>query len=161
MAEPPVVNASPVIILARIGRPELLRVAGERVIVPAAVATEVRRHGPPDPAARLLAEAPWLQIVEVGPAPAPIREWRLGAGESAVLTWALSHPGTEALIDDLPARRRAEMLGILVRGTLSLVIGAKELGVIPAARPVVGELRRAGLHLSDQVIDRALARVGE
>ena len=33
--------------------------------------------------------------------------WDFGAGESAVLAWCLAHPGSEAIIDDLSARRCA------------------------------------------------------
>jgi predicted nucleic acid-binding protein len=42
MAEPPVVNASPLLILARAGRLDLLQLLGDRILVPEAVATEVR-----------------------------------------------------------------------------------------------------------------------
>ena len=161
MAEPPVANASPVIVLARGNRLELLRVAGPRVVIPSQVAEEIRRRGPEDVTARALAETPWLEIVETGPPPAEIEAQRLGPGESAVLTWALRHPGTEAIIDDLAARRLAAELGIPTRGTLGLVLAAKQAGIIGAARPVVEELRQIGLYLSDRIIAQALRRVGE
>jgi predicted nucleic acid-binding protein len=52
-------------------------------------------------------------------------------------------------------------LGIPVRGTLGIVITAKQRGVIPAARPVLEQLRLCGMYLSDRVINQALALVGE
>jgi predicted nucleic acid-binding protein len=64
-------------------------------------------------------------------------------------------------VDDLAARRCAATLGVPVRGTLGLVLIAKQRGEIPAARPVLEELRQAGMYLSDAVLNRALKRVGE
>lgn len=78
-----------------------------------------------------------------------------------VLTWALTHTGTEALLDDRKGRRCAAALGIPVRGTLGLILVAKQRGIIPSARTVIDEVRRAGLYLSDTVVEQALARVGE
>ena len=46
-------------------------------------------------------------------------------------------------------------------GTLGLVLLAKQLGQVPLARPVVEHLRISGMYLSDQVVNEALARVGE
>ena len=88
MAERPAVNASPLILLARGGRLELLRVAADVLAVPAAVAEELRRRGPADPAVRALNETPWLAVVPTPPVPLVIQAWDLGEGESAVLTWA-------------------------------------------------------------------------
>ena len=48
MPEPPVVNASPLIILAHGGAFDLLRVAGDQLVVPSAVAVEIRQRGPTD-----------------------------------------------------------------------------------------------------------------
>ncbi|MHC5726961.1 MAG: DUF3368 domain-containing protein, partial [Nostoc sp.] len=38
---------------------------------------------------------------------------------------------------------------------------AKQRGVIPAARPVLEQLRVCGMYLSDRVINQSLALVGE
>ncbi len=64
-------------------------------------------------------------------------------------------------MDDLAARRCARSLAIPVRGTLGLVLIAKQRKLIPAARPVLEQLRQAGMYLSDSVLNRALEKVGE
>ena len=78
MAEPPVLNASPLIYLARGGLLDLLRVAGESLVVPQIVADEILRRGRDDPAAAALSATPWLHIVPSPPIPASIQIWDLG-----------------------------------------------------------------------------------
>jgi predicted nucleic acid-binding protein len=161
VADRPVVNASPLIFLTRAGLLDLLQLASPEVVVPAAVAEEIQRRGPHDPAARAVASTPWLEVVATSPVPPAIQAWDLGPGESAVLTWCSSHAGTEAIIDDLAARRCAEALAIPVRGTLGLVLLGKKRGRFPAARPVLEALRVSGMFLSNSVLDRALRMVDE
>lgn len=161
MAEPPIANTSPIIVLAHAGSLELLRLVADHVLVPRAVKVEVDRYGPDDPAAQALARLSWLEVVDTGPAEERVRAYRLDRGEAAVLTWALRHPGTTAIIDDRAGRRCAEALGIPTRGTLGLILTAKQRGIILAARPLVERLRAAGLYLSDRTVDAALAQVGE
>jgi predicted nucleic acid-binding protein len=90
-----------------------------------------------------------------------IQAWDLGPGESSVLAWAYAYPGTEMIVDDLAARRCAAALGIPARGTLGLILTAKKRGRIAAARPILETLRRSGMHLSDPVLNQALALVNE
>jgi predicted nucleic acid-binding protein len=161
VAERPAVNASPLIFLSKGNLLDLLKLAGEEVVVPAAVAGEIQKRGATDPTVQALAATSWLVVVETPPFPALIQSWDLGPGESSVLTWAHAHPGTEAIVDDLAARRCAAALGIPVRGTLGLVLTAKRRGIIPAARPVLESLRHAGMYLSDRVLNQALVLVGE
>ena len=161
MGEPAVVNASPLIFLARGGLLHLLRLTGDRVVVPSAVAGEIRRRGSGDPTILAMESHDWVDVVEAGSVPAVIQAWDLGPGESAVLAWAKAHPGSEAILDDLAARRCAATLGVPVRGTLGLVLLAKQRGVIPAARPILDRLREGGMYLSPAVMDRALLLVGE
>lgn len=119
----------------------------------------MRAHS--DEAARALDAEEWIEemprhsILEV------VASWDLGAGESAVLSWALAHPGTLAVIDDYAARTCAGVLGVPVKGTLGLALLAKQQGRVPSARPLVEELRQAGLYLSDALIRDALSLVGE
>jgi predicted nucleic acid-binding protein len=161
LAERTAVNASPLIYLSRAGLIQLLQLVGAEIVVPLAVAQELRRRGPEDPAVRALDTNPWLVVIETPPVSALIQKWDLGPGESAVLAYAHSAPGTLAILDDLAARRCAGSLGIPIRGTLGLVLLAKQRGVIPAARPALDVMRLAGMYLSDAVMNQALAMVGE
>lgn len=161
MAERPAVNTSPLIFLSKAGLLDLLKLAGEEVVVPETVAAEIQRRGMTDPTVQAIERTSWLIVVETPPAPNLIQSWDLGPGESSVLAWAHAYPGTEAIVDDLAARRCAAALGIPVRGTLGLVLTAKRRGTIPAARPVLEKLRQTGMYLSDRVLNQSLALVGE
>ena len=88
MAERPVVNASPLIFLARADLLDLLRLAGEEIVVPQDVADEIRHRGETDPTALAIQQTSWLVVTETPPIPGPIQAWGLGDGESAVLSWA-------------------------------------------------------------------------
>lgn len=161
VAEKPAVNASPLIFLAHSGLLELLQLVAEELVVPRPVAEEIARRGPNDPTARALAKTRWLEVVEPPAVPAQIQSWDLGPGESSVLAWCSNHLDAEAILDDLAARRCAMTFGIPVRGTLGLVLLAKQRGRFPAARPVLESMRQAGMYLSTNVLERALKTVGE
>ena len=78
MAERPVINASPLILLAHTGRLGLLRAIYGNVVDPGAVADEVLSGASVDPAAEALRTESWLQR-EAVPAPAPeVAGWDLG-----------------------------------------------------------------------------------
>jgi predicted nucleic acid-binding protein len=161
MTDTAVTNASPIIYLARANLFDLLHLAAPEVLVPVAVAEEILVRGPHDPGARALSDTLWLRTVDVPDIPRSVVAWDLGPGESAVIAWALAHPGCLAVIDDLEGRRCAETHRIRLRGTLGLILRAKRQGVIPEARPVLQTLRAAGMYLSTQLLDMALAEVGE
>ncbi len=59
------------------------------------------------------------------------------------------------------ARRCAASLSIPVIGTLDIVLAAKKNNFIAKARPVIEDITKAGLYLSDKVIDTVLQKVGE
>lgn len=161
MAESPAVNASPLIYLARADRLDLLRSLSPNVVVPGAVADELRAYPGSDPAVMALDRTNWLQVVQTAPSSPAVLAWDLGPGESAVLAWGEANPGVEVIIDDLLARRCAASLAIPVRGTVGLVLIAKARGLIPAARPVVEELRRVGMYLSLRTMDLILRQIEE
>ncbi len=161
MPDQAVVNASPLIFLAKSGRLEFLQLAAPEILVPAAVAAEIRQYDADDLAVQALESTPWLKMIEVPVVPPRIQAWDLGPGESSVLAYAMAHRPMIAIIDDLSARHCAEVFRIPVNGTLGLVLTAKKRGVIPLARPALEQLRQSGMYLSDQVLNHALSFVGE
>lgn len=160
MVDRAVINASPLIFFSRGGHLDLLHAFSAEVWVPEPVAEEIRQRGPLDCTAQALAQHNWLIIRPVPVVPTVITRWRLGAGESGTLALALAF-GLEAIIDDLAGRKCAERLGVQLRGTLGIVLVAKQRGLIQQARPIIQDLQSAGLYLSTRVLDAALRRVGE
>jgi predicted nucleic acid-binding protein len=156
-----VVNASPLIFLARIDRLSLLPELAAGVVVPTAVVREVLAGKEAHPELAALGETDWLHVEPDGPLPEEIAAWDLGAGEAQVLALAHRQPSYEAVLDDQQARRCAREAGIPVVGTLGIVLRAKQRGKITAARPLIEQLLREGLYLSHQLVRAGLAEVDE
>jgi predicted nucleic acid-binding protein len=161
VAEAAVVKASPLIVLAKAGHLELLRVAAARIVVPRTVLAEIDRGPTGDPTSSAVRDAPWLEPVDAAPVPQTIAQLDLGAGESAVIAWAYGNPPCALILDDAAARRGAGSLGLTVKGTLSLITTAKQQGGVSSAAAVVADLRAAGLWVSNQLVTKLLTSVGE
>lgn len=161
MSRHAIVNASPLIFLSRAGLGELLRQAGDVVVVPRSVSREILARGSADVTARFVAGSPWIRQIDDPVTPQSILAWDLGAGEAAVLAWALANPGSRAIIDDLQGRRCAEAHGIALSGTIGLILRARRLNAIPSAREALNLVRGSGLFLSDRICAEVLKEVGE
>ncbi|MDP2808910.1 MAG: DUF3368 domain-containing protein [Rhodocyclaceae bacterium] len=155
-----VINASPLITLFRSGQADLLPRLFDRIVVPDAVWKEVVQDEQADPAARDLPAQTWpvRESVEISPRVSP---WNLGAGETAVLSLALSYPTLRAVIDDADARRCARTLGISMLGTGGVLLLAKRRGLLPSIAEGLEKLQRAGLWLSDDLVNLLKAQAGE
>ena len=160
MAENWIVNASPLIALAKAGCERLLTAASRTVVVPTAVVAEILA-GPPGDPARTLLERGWGQVIQPQALPSRVVEWGLGRGESEVLAVALECPGSTAVLDAAAARTAARSLGIPVIGTLGVVVRAKKNQHLPSAAMVLAQLTAEGLYLDDAVIRSVLQQVGE
>lgn len=161
MAERWVLNASPLIVLCRVGQEELLFELADELALPRTVATEIEA-GPPDDAARHFLTTGRLAIVDTPSPPAEIVAWDLGAGETAVISYALANPGWTAVLDDGAARKCARSFSVPVKGTLAIVVLARQQSLIPSAAVLLRQLQRNGFRLKDTLIREVLQRtVGE
>ncbi len=151
-----VVNASPIITLAKIGRLDLLLSDNRRLIIPEAVAEEIEEGPVDDPAKEALAGGWNGDKVNVTPDPAVI-EWGLGAGETAVISHS-KRIDALAVLDDRSARTAASVLGVRMMGTLGVILRARREARIRSAVDEVMALRKHGLRLSDEVIRTAIFR---
>jgi predicted nucleic acid-binding protein len=155
-----VLNASPLIVLARVGQDYLFRALVEEVAIPRAVVAEIEA-GPSGDSARAAIGGSHFKIVDAAPTP-EILAWDLGAGETAVLSYAVAEPGWTVILDDASARKCAQSLNLRLKGTLAVVVLAKQRGLIASASDVLHALIETGFRLDEDVVREALARtVGE
>jgi predicted nucleic acid-binding protein len=152
-----VLNASPLIVLARVGLEGLPLSLAAQVVVPRPVAEEIQVGPALDPARQALA-ADRFTIVDPPPPPAELLAWDLGYGETAVLSWTIAEQGWTAILDDGEARKCARAFSVSTKGTLALVLMAKQRGLIPSAGEVIQALVNTGFRLDERVIQDALAR---
>lgn len=151
---PAVSNSSPLIALAAINRLDLLPALFQFILIPPAVAHEIRRSVP-----ILL---PWLQVRALGgPLPETVLRRSLANGEREAISLALENGPDAIILDDLPARRVAQTAGLHVVGTLGVLLGSKRLGLVQAVRPELDSLVRNSFFLSPQLYAELLQVAGE
>jgi predicted nucleic acid-binding protein len=155
-----IVDAWPLIALAKIDLADLLLDLADEILVPAEVAEEIVAGPAGDPARRLL-ESGFGRRVRPRSVPSEIVEWGLGRGETSVLALVLETANATALLDDAAARRCAAVLRVPLLGTLGVVLLAKRSGRIDNAGNVLRQLRDAGSWIDDDLVRTALASVGE
>jgi predicted nucleic acid-binding protein len=153
-----VADSGPLIALGRLDLLPLLAHVFEQAQIPQAVLAECTAR-PELIDARRIAAA--VQSGILTPCDArPIQVPGLEAGESAAIGRALE---IEAglLADDMAARQHAAALGLVVIGTLGVLVQAKRKGLVPDIRALVGRLRDSGQRLSRTAVAAALAAAGE
>ncbi|EKV02248.1 putative nucleic acid-binding protein [Leptolyngbya sp. PCC 7375] len=155
------VNASPIITLAKIGRVDLLIQLCDQLVIPQGVADEIQNSGYNDPAVTWIRNEGQKYIKPVDSIAPQVASWDLGMGESYVMSWLISHPDFDAIIDDRAARKAATVLGLSVRGTISIIAIAKREGYISSARDEYEKLIDVGFRISSDVLLKALKLAGE
>ncbi|MBP8862842.1 MAG: DUF3368 domain-containing protein [Anaerolineae bacterium] len=157
-----VVDASPLIFLAKLERLDLLRQAAGSVCLPQAVADEIRAK--PDMATQLL-EQPlqtWIEVRVVDNRMAVdllLAELDLGEAEVIVLAKILN--AEYVVMDDLDARRFARRVGLRPIGTLGLLLAARLRGEIPSLQAEIQRLEKFGFRASSALKAQILRAAGE
>ena len=151
-----VVNSSPTILLGKIQQLNLLSALCAQLVIPQSVSAEIMDGPDHDPAKLWLAKVGRDFIRPDVPTANIISAWDLGAGETQVLSWCLSNPGFEAILDDGAARRCAQTLGIPMTGTLGILMRAKKNNQINLLAPLVEQLLQNGFRIDPQTLEYVL-----
>jgi len=154
-------NTSPLLYLYRIGAIDWLPKLFDEVWTPEAVKNELlegrsKGYDVPDPA-----DYPWLNVVNPKSMPSEWLALDLGAGEIAAMALALENRDRIVLLDDMLARRTAQVAGLQVWGTLKVLLEAKSHGLVNKIEPYVTNLSEAGMWVSPEVKQRILDLAGE
>lgn len=155
-------NASPLILLGKIGRLDLLPALGISLQIPQSVSKEILDGPDSDPAKVWLQQlAKALVVPDVSSIPIDILAWDLGLGESAVISLALLTEDPVCVLDDRAARNCAQVYRLTITGTLGILLKAKAHGCIPKVTPELEKLLRVGSQLSPSVIEETISLAGE
>jgi len=152
-------NAGPLIALAKIGHFELLRSLFGRLCIPQAVYEEVviRGAGKPGADETMQASNDWIDVLSVEDV-VMVRSLlaRLGKGESEAIVLALEKEADLLLLDDRKARAVAEFMGLVVSGTVGVLLQAYKQGAVVDLKQLLDALRAKGFWIDDTVYHRAL-----
>lgn len=158
-----VLDASPLITLARIGSLDLLRQLADQIIIPDAVYAESVSLAQDRPGSIEIAQADWIihRTVENQTRVEQLHT-RIGLGEAEAIILA-REISTDAIVvlDDATARRIAEQEGCRVVGLLGLLVIAKQRGLLAAVRPLLDTMRSSGFFVSDELYSIILRQVAE
>jgi hypothetical protein len=155
-------NATPLIAFACIKRLELLRKVVGNLVIPEAVAREISNYEGGCRGAITLSQETWISIASVQSEQQvclllPI----LDRGEAEVIALALELRPKLVLMDELTGRKVAESLDLKLCGSVGLLIKAKQMGEIPAVKPLLDEMKRQGIYYGQRFIDAVLRTVNE
>jgi len=155
-------NSGPLITLATIGRLDLLKSLFERIAVPQAVYEEVVIQGQGEPGSKEVAEAEWIHTVPVQDRLAVnLLQESLDTGESEAIVLGQELNARYILLDDALARRKADLIGLSVVGTLGVLLMARKAGLVPAVKPILDDLMQTDFRMSERVREVVLAKSGE
>ena len=81
--------------------------------------------------------------------------------EASAIALAMETPQSLIILDDLKARVVAKQLGILITGTIGIIVKAKLNGTIASIKPLIKKIRQTNFRLSQVVEEIALKEAGE
>lgn len=155
-------NSGPLISLAKIDRFSLLNRLFKKIIIPEAVYTEVVEDGDRKPGQAETKEAlgKWIEKMKVSDYLAvQLLLPQLKRGETEAIVLAREIKCDLILLDDKCARDIAEVSGLAVKGTVGILLIAKEMGMIKDLKIVIDQLMEKGFYLKEDIYQRILKEI--
>ncbi|MGE5263649.1 MAG: DUF3368 domain-containing protein [Acidobacteriota bacterium] len=156
-----VLNTTPIIALALIGKLDLLQQLYGQVLIPPAVRDEILSGGPKGSGVAELQKSNWIRTTLLtDPSRADLIS-DLDRGEAEVIALAKELNASLVIIDEHLGRQHAKRLGLKLTGTIGVLLEAKRKGLVPVVKPLLEQLVRGGIRLSDALVMEALRLAGE
>ncbi|WP_324706095.1 DUF3368 domain-containing protein [Lyngbya sp. CCY1209] len=136
-----------------------------RVLIPPAVASELRRGSEDDSRITAAIDLDWIEIFQ--PSNSQLvetlqTERYLDRGESEAIALALEINAEQLLIDERLGRREAIRLGLSITGILGILLVAKRRGFVSEIRSIIDTLiEAANFRVSERLYIEVLTAAGE
>jgi predicted nucleic acid-binding protein len=157
-----VCNTSPLILLAKIDRLDILIRLYREPMIPTAVEDELsEKPGQENDQVKAFLKEGKLQLRRVSEKILARIPVDLGRGEREAIALALGVKADLVILDDQGGRLVARDKGLSVTGTIGVLIEAKERGFIPFLRPEIDRLIEARMWVSEVFYHRILKEYGE
>ncbi len=90
---------------------------------------------------KALADATWIQTVQLANPLDKLNYERIQPGEAAVLALAEERDAHLVIIDERKARQKAKEIGLPVKGSVGVLLEAKENGLIELIKPLLTQMQ--------------------
>jgi predicted nucleic acid-binding protein len=152
-------NATPIISLATIEQMSLLSQLFGQIHIPRAVYQEVKSKKAPGYDE---IDAPYIHVNDIqGTLYIGLLRHDLDRGEAEAIVLAKELNAETLIIDERTGYLIAKEQGLHVIGTLTVLLMAKEQGVIPVVKPLLDKMMRRGRWYSQFVYTDFLRKIGE
>lgn len=104
----------------------------------------------------------WIKIVHIqNKVYQTMLQSTIDLGEASAIALAIEQQNCLLILDDNKARKAASRLGINYIGTLGLLVGAKEAGLIPFIKPVLVQIKMTNFRIAENLEKQILKLAGE
>lgn len=152
------VDSSTLIALSRIGELEFLKDLFHRICITKTIEGEISRYDFPETQKIKEAIGGWIEVVEVSGDAGRFTKFGLDEGEATLF---LTDMGDMLIIDELNARRMAEVERRAFTGLLGLIVASAERGKITRERAlsIIDKLVESNFRLSSELYREAKKRI--
>lgn len=146
-----IVDTSGLILLNKIDELELLKNVGQEVLITSTVREEFGMLLPK-----------WIRVIDPeNHRYQDILTMDLDKGEASAIALVLEMGNAILILDDLKGRKVADRLKLRYSGTLGLILGAKQAGIIERVSPVLDKIRSTDFRFSNELLETVLKEAGE
>ena len=153
-------NTTPLISLLKLSRLDILKDLYAEISIPFAVFQEIEA-GKNKGYYQDFSKIDWIKIIKIQDKQALKYFLDLDAGESEAIVLATELRADLIIIDEKLGRFHARHADLKVTGTIGILIKAKNKGIIKDLKPLLYELTKKNVWISDKLIDDILKQAGE
>jgi len=152
-------NSTPIISLAAIKQTDLFRQLFGTIVIPQAVYHELKSQKAPG---YQEVDSPYFQVNAIqGTQYIGFLLHDLDRGEAEAIVLAQELQADSLIIDERMGYKIAKRQGIHVIGTLTVLLMAKQQGIIPLVKPLLDDMIQRGRWYSQSVYNSFLKKIGE